>query len=48
MQGQPHAFVTDKAAIDAGGAAGEAWDALVAFLREHALLPERPPIITDW
>ena len=44
-QGQPHAFVTDWAAIQAGGAAGEAWDALVAFLRLHALLPPKPPLL---
>ena len=47
-QGQPHAFVTDLAAIQAGGAPGEAWDAFLAFLRANALLPARPPMATSW
>ena len=34
-EGQPHAFVTDLNAIRAGGAAGDAWNVLLAFLRTH-------------
>ena len=34
-EGQPHAFVADLNAIRAGGAAGDAWNALLAFLRTH-------------
>jgi carboxymethylenebutenolidase len=48
FEGQPHAFVTDFAAVGAGGAAGEAWAEFVKFLRMHALLPDRPPVIMDW
>lgn len=33
--GQPHAFVTDMQAIRAGGAQGEAWDQLLAFLEAN-------------
>ena len=33
-EGQPHAFVKDADAIRAGGAAGDAWNVLLAFLRE--------------
>ena len=47
-QGQPHAFVTDLAAIQAGGAPAEAWAAFLAFLRANALLPARPPMATSW
>jgi carboxymethylenebutenolidase len=34
-EGQPHAFVTDMEAVNAGGAAGEAWDQMLRFLEEH-------------
>jgi carboxymethylenebutenolidase len=33
--GQPHAFVEDAQAIQAGGAQGEAWDQMLAFLEEN-------------
>jgi len=48
FEGQPHAFVTDLAAIQAGGAPAEAWAAFLAFLRANALLPARPPMATAW
>lgn len=34
LQDQPHAFVTDLAAIKRGGAAGQAWNAFLLFLHE--------------
>lgn len=34
FKGQPHAFVTDLAAIRRGGAAGQAWGAFLLFLHE--------------
>jgi hypothetical protein len=48
QQGQPHAFVTDLAAINAGGAPSVAWAAFLKFLRQNALLPDRPPVIMEW
>ena len=33
--GQPHAFVEDAAGIKAGGAQGEAWDQMLAFLETN-------------
>jgi carboxymethylenebutenolidase len=33
--GQPHAFVTDIESIRAGGAQGEAWAQMLAFLSEN-------------
>ncbi len=48
FDGQPHAFVTDLAAIQAGGAPAQAWAAFVAFLRANALLPARPPVLKHW
>lgn len=47
-QGQPHAFVTDLAAIQAGGAPAEAWAAFLKFLRANALLPACPPVASSW
>jgi carboxymethylenebutenolidase len=34
-EGQPHAFVTDMEAIRAGGAQGQAWAQMLAFLDSH-------------
>lgn len=34
-EGQPHAFVKDAQGIQAGGAQGEAWDQMLAFLEEN-------------
>ncbi|HSL42524.1 MAG TPA: dienelactone hydrolase family protein [Anaerolineales bacterium] len=34
-EGQPHAFVEDAAGIKAGGAQGEAWDEMLAFLEAN-------------
>ena len=33
--GQPHAFVEDAEGVQAGGAQGEAWDQMLAFLEEN-------------
>jgi carboxymethylenebutenolidase len=34
-EGQPHAFLTSMEAIRAGGAQGQAWDQMLAFLEVH-------------
>jgi hypothetical protein len=34
-EGQPHAFVKDAAGIKAGGAPGQAWEQMLAFLEEN-------------
>jgi len=40
--GQPHAFVTGMEAIRAGGAPGEAWEELLAFLRATLQASQAP------
>lgn len=56
-EGQPHAFVSSVAAIQAGGAPGQAWAELTAFLQQalqgegasvRPSAPAPPLVLDDW
>ena len=51
-EGQPHAFVHDAVGIKSGGAQGDAWDQMLAFLDDNlknkSTLKDNPALVDYW